>query len=89
MKRLTIRTPKGAALKMNDTYKSEVEAKYDLMRRYRIAIDRLAAYEGTGLTPEEVAELKTPCDLCVYNPPSSRDGKACSMCPAMGKGGAE
>lgn len=53
------------------------------------AIDRLAAYEDTGLTPEEVAELKTPCDLCVYNPPSSRDGKACSMCPAMGKGGAE
>lgn len=52
-------------------------------------IDRLAAYEDTGLTPEEVAELKTPCDLCVYNPPSSRDGKACSMCPAMGKGGAE
>ena len=25
---------------------------------------------------------KTPCDLCLYNPPSSRDGKPCTMCPA-------
>ena len=25
---------------------------------------------------------KTPCDLCCYNPPSSRDGKPCTMCPA-------
>lgn len=28
---------------------------------------------------------KTPCDLCAYNPPSSTDGKPCSMCPAVGK----
>lgn len=27
-------------------------------------------------------EPKTPCDLCLYNPPSSRDGKPCTMCPA-------
>ena len=25
---------------------------------------------------------KTPCDLCAYNPPSSCDGKPCTMCPA-------
>ena len=25
---------------------------------------------------------KTPCDLCLYNPPSSGDGKPCTMCPA-------
>lgn len=24
---------------------------------------------------------KTPCDLCRYNPPSSRDGEPCTMCP--------
>ena len=24
----------------------------------------------------------SPCDLCVYNPPSSFDGKPCTMCPA-------
>lgn len=27
---------------------------------------------------------KTPCDLCVHNPPSSLDGKPCTMCPAQG-----
>ena len=26
--------------------------------------------------------LQTPCDLCKYNPPSSCDGKPCSVCPA-------
>lgn len=58
MERLTIRTPKGAALKMNDTYSNESAARKDLMRRYRIAVDRLAAYEDTGLEPEEVEQLK-------------------------------
>ena len=24
----------------------------------------------------------TVCDLCIYNPPSSCDGKPCTMCPA-------
>ena len=27
-------------------------------------------------------EPKTPCDLCLYNPPSSGDGKPCTMGPA-------
>lgn len=33
----------------------------------------------------------TPCDCCKFNPPSSTDGKPCSMCPAQVKmkGGAE
>lgn len=26
-----------------------------------------------------------PCDLCGYNPPSSFDGKPCTMCPAVPK----
>lgn len=26
-----------------------------------------------------------PCDVCAYNPPSSMDGKPCSLCPARGK----
>ena len=29
-------------------------------------------------------EPKSPCDLCRYNPPSSADGKPCTMCPAEG-----
>lgn len=33
---------------------------------------------------------KTPCDLCMYDPPSSFGGKPCSMCPACAKtGGSE
>lgn len=27
----------------------------------------------------------TPCDVCAYNPPSSCDGKPCTVCPAIGK----
>lgn len=26
-----------------------------------------------------------PCDVCRYNPPSSADGKPCSMCVAEGR----
>ena len=29
----------------------------------------------------------TPCDFCAYDPPSSSDGKPCTMCPARAKEG--
>lgn len=58
MERLTIKTEKGAALKMASTYPSEDAARNDLMQRYRIAVDHLADYEDTGLTPVEISELK-------------------------------
>ena len=39
---------------------------------------------------ERSRENKTPCDLCMYDPPSSFGGKPCSMCPACAKmGGSE
>lgn len=57
MERLTIKTPKGAALKMADAYDSQDSARQDLMERYRVAVDRLAAYEDTGLDPEEIFGL--------------------------------
>lgn len=28
-----------------------------------------------------------PCDVCRYSPPSSGDGKPCTICPAEGKDG--
>lgn len=31
----------------------------------------------------------TPCDVCIFNPPSSYYGKPCTVCPAQAKGGAE
>lgn len=30
-------------------------------------------------------EPGNPCDLCVYNPPSSFAGKPCTYCPATGR----
>jgi len=27
----------------------------------------------------------SPCDVCAFNPPSSGDGKPCTMCPAIRK----
>lgn len=30
-------------------------------------------------------EEKTPCSRCAYDPPSSGDGKPCTMCPAIPK----
>ena len=27
-------------------------------------------------------EKNSPCDLCIYDPPSSMGGKPCLMCPA-------
>ena len=31
---------------------------------------------------DEQKKWQTPCDLCVYNPPSSFDGKPCTICVA-------
>ena len=30
-------------------------------------------------------EKNSPCDLCRFNPPSSGDGKPCSMCLVVAK----
>lgn len=57
MERLTIRTPNGAALIMGDNYENEAAARADLMRRFLVAVDRLAGYEDTGLEPEEVKDM--------------------------------
>ncbi len=32
-----------------------------------------------------MTKYQVPCDLCTFSPPSSFDGKPCSMCPALGK----
>lgn len=32
-----------------------------------------------------MSKYQSPCDLCAFFPPSSFDGKPCSMCPAIGK----
>ena len=39
-----------------------------------------AINETPTLTPPN--EWVMPCDACMYNPPSSTDGKPCCICPA-------
>ena len=46
----------------------------------RIAQLKLELIEGEKKTVPQAPQ--TPCDLCMYNPPSSRDGKPCCVCPA-------
>lgn len=43
----------------------------------RVLIERFCSNNGH--------EEKTPCANCGYNPPSSGDGKPCTMCPAIPK----
>lgn len=38
-----------------------------------------APYQPTLAPPNEPL---TPCDVCMYNPPSSMGGKPCYICPA-------
>ena len=44
MERLTVQTPTGAALKLNNP-STEQEAREQLMEAYKVAINKLAAYE--------------------------------------------
>ena len=46
---------------------------------------RLEAIDTAQVALRENGERKSPCDLCSYNPPSSFDGKPCTMCPASAK----
>ena len=44
----------------------------------------LCGYAATALsTLQPSNEPLTPCDLCLYDPPSSFGGKPCSICPAV------
>ena len=80
------------ALKLleNEIYKwsmdwDEGEDGLDYTEAIEIAIAALrpVSREQPTLTPPK--EATYPCDLCVYNPPSSLDGKPCTYCPATGR----
>lgn len=38
-----------------------------------------------ALKEKQRREAAGPCDVCAFNPPSSMDGKPCSMCVAVPK----
>ena len=48
-------------------------------------IREAADMAATFMRNHENDEALTPCDVCRYSPPSSCDGKPCTMCPAEGK----
>lgn len=54
-KRLTIMTKSGAALIL-DNPRNDAEARTQLMKKYRLAINKLAAYEQL----EEEGKIKVP-----------------------------
>lgn len=57
------------------------------MRFHQLNEDEMSPIELIRHIEKELAMLKaklpkTPCDLCISNPPSSMDGKSCSFCCA-------
>lgn len=57
--------------------------------RMEFLLDKSGYCSALGLTASRLRELAkadkegiTPCTFCRFNPPSSCDGKPCSMCPA-------
>ena len=57
----------------NGRIKPNVDTIAAIAKHYNVSANYLL-----GLTDN----VKTPCDLCRYAPPSSSDGKPCCMCPA-------
>lgn len=53
-----------------------------------VMVDKADAYKALANLPSAQPEPQKPysiCDLCIYNPASSMDGKPCSMCVAQDK----
>jgi hypothetical protein len=57
MERLTEHTQKGASIIL-DNPQTEEEARKQLMEKFKIVVNCLAAYEDTGLTPAEIEQMK-------------------------------
>ena len=66
-----------------------IECEDAISRRKAISV--ISACDGKSAQIEALEQLpsvqpsrkgQTVCDLCRFNPPSSTDGKPCTMCPA-------
>lgn len=73
MKRLTNRLPDGTAYVVSETGEEGVGC-FTTQRRLPEVIARLAAYEDTGLTPEEIN---------VLTPSAYRNANTCVCCGAI------
>ena len=73
------------AIDADELYRIEKLLDTDIVRQDKVALNLLeqVLYDiqhMPTLTPQN--EPLTPCDVCMYNPPSSMDGKPCCICPA-------
>lgn len=57
----------------------------DQRREIRKLCDTCDAFERAADELSRKQFELTPCDCCRFNPPSSGDGKPCSVCPAQAK----
>lgn len=57
----------------------------DKVLNYALEISASCVYNLPSAQPEQQWIPCSVCDLCIYNPPSSMDGKPCSMCVAQDK----
>ena len=62
------------------------DALYNLSQARAIPYRKATFIKVNELIKTLLQEPKYPCDVCMYNPPSSADGKPCTMCPATAKG---
>lgn len=56
---------------------------YERTKEYYNALETGTEVDAEVVYIAEGIPIESPCDLCRYNPPSSGDGKPCSMCPAV------
>lgn len=73
---------------------SEQEEAGAVLALLRLLYPKAKARRDKSHPPHALLYLRTapgnpqrlaPCDLCRYDPPSSCDGKPCSLCPASPK----
>lgn len=76
----------SAQVMLDSFYGTHPVESDSLYRSYR---RRKEIAEAALSALQEREKRKSPCDLCAYNPPSSFDGKPCTMCPACAKEDAE
>lgn len=82
-------TNQEAARLLDPETSREALLPYSYDPQYQQMLLRDACELAAKALKGEKAKPFTPCDLCGYNPPSSGDGKPCSICPATPKGSCE
>ena len=75
------------AIEYWERFNAEIDELYDICSDVDrdIFIKQREAVEFTISALRAQQEKRSPCDLCIYDPPSSMGGKPCWMCPSAPK----